>query len=184
MKAFGLILAVAILMFGFSAPEKETVFKGRVILNSQDIDYSSVFIIEFRMGASIIARAGVKRDSTYEINVKTNKTFDVYYHGVSIPLTYQQTVDSTSEDTILLNLRIPKDYKFLSGKAICPKCSKYDQTIPISYGLKEKIVYVRRINKKGDTKSTTDYKNEYYDGGCTTSDIAAKYHCKRDKIEF
>lgn len=99
-------------------------------------------------------------------------------------VTYQKTIEPSSEDTILLNLEIPKDYKFLSGKAICPKCSKYDQTIPINYGLKEKIVYVRRINKKGDTKSTTDYKNEYYDGGCTTSDIAAKYHCKRDKIEF
>ena len=184
MKSFGLIIAFAFLMFGFSAPEKETVFKGRVILNSQDIDYSSIFIIEFRMGSTVIAETGIHKDGTYEINVKTNKAVDVYYRGISIPRTYQQTTEPTSEDTILLDLTIPKDYKFLSGKAICPKCSKHDQTIPISYGLKAKVVYVKRIHKKADTTLTTDYKNEYYDGGCTTSDIAAKYHCKRDKIEF
>jgi hypothetical protein len=115
--------------------------------------------------------------------VKTDKAVDMYYRGIGVTDTYLQTIRPSIQDTVSFNFKLPKAYKKILGKAICPKCSKHDQTVPIRYGLGTAIV-ICRINRKGDTIQTPYDDKNYYDGGCVTSSIDPHYFCKRDQIKF
>lgn len=139
--------------------------------------------IEFRVDNLVIAKSILQQDGIFKISAKADKEFDIYYRGIGVENTYVQTIKPTDNDTVSLTFKVPKDYKKHFGKAVCPKCNKHDQTVPIRYGLESTIV-IQHVDSKGDT-TLIPYDNKYYyDGGCVTSDINPKYFCKRDKVKF
>lgn len=164
------------------SPNKETIFIGTVKTDINKQDNVIGLYIEFRIDTLVIARSVIQQDGSFKISATADNEFDIYYKGVGVVDTYIQTIKPIDRDTVLLTFRIPKDYEEHFGNAVCPKCGKFDQTIPIAYGLKTIVVYEK------DQPAYTTYdgygKKEVYDGGCVTSEIAPKYYCKRDKIKF
>lgn len=173
---------LTILILGFSTPKNETIFIGKVTTDTKNKDNVMGLYIEFRIDTLVIAKNIIQQNGTFKISATADKEFDIYYRGIGVGDTYVQTIKPTDKDTVSLTFKIPKDYKKHFGKAVCSKCNKHDQTIPIIYGLKTIVVYTK------DQPSYTTYdgfgKKEIYDGGCVTSDIAPKFFCKRDKIKF
>ena len=176
------LIILTILTLGFATPKKETIFIGTVTTDVKNKDNVLGLYIEFRIDEGVIARSIIKQDGTFKISAMADKDFDIYYRSLGIGATYVQTIKPTDQDTVLLTLKLPKNYKKYFGKTICPKCNKHDQTIPIVYGLKTIVVYTK------DQPAYTTYdghgKKEIYDGGCGTSDISPKFFCKRDEIKF
>ncbi len=173
---------LTILTLGFSTPKKETIFIGTVTTDTKNKDNIFGLFIEFRVDTLVIARNIIQQDGSFKISATADKEFDIYYRGIGVGDTYIQTIKPTDKDTVSLTFKVPKDYKKHFGKAVCPKCNKHDQTVPIIYGLKTIVVYTT------DQPPYTTYdgygKKEIYDGGCVTSDIDPKFFCKRDKIKF
>ena len=156
---------------------------GTVKTDTENNDNIFGLYIEFRVDTLVIARNIIQQDGTFKISATADKDFDIYYRGIGVGDTYVQTIKPTEKDTVSLTFKVPRDYKKYFGKAVCPKCNKHDQTIPIRYGL-ETAIMVQHITSKGDTIYTPYDNKKYYDGGCVTSDIDPKYFCKRDKIKF
>jgi hypothetical protein len=179
-----LILTIlSILSLGLKAPQKETIFLGTVTTDTLNKHNIFGLWIEFRVDSETIARSLVQQDGTFKMTAKADKEFDIYYAGLGVGDTYLQTMKPTFKDTVLLNFKIPKNYKKLFGKAVCPKCHKLNQTIPIRYGEGSAIVF-QHIDAKGDTILLPFNRKNYYTGTCITSDLDPKYYCKRDKIKF
>ena len=174
---------LTILTLGFVTPKKETIFIGTVTPDSKNKENIFGLYIEFRVDTLVIARNIIQQDGTFKISALADKEFDIYYRGIGVGDTYVQTIKPTDKDTVLLTIKVPKDYKKRFGKAVCLKCNKHDQTVPIRYGLGSAIV-IQHVDNKDDTTYTPYDKKNYYDGGCVTSDIDPKYFCKRDKIKF
>lgn len=174
---------LTILTLGFTTPKKETIFIGTVTTKTENKGNVLGLCIELRIDTVVIARNTIQQDGTFKLSAPADKEFDVYYHGPGVRDTYVQSVKPTDEDTISLTFKLPKDYKKHFGKAICPKCNKHDQTVPIRYGLGSARVN-QQIDSKGDTTYTPYDKKNYFDGSCVTSDIDPKYFCKRDNIKF
>lgn len=174
---------LTIFTLGFITPKKETIFIGTVTTDYKNKENIFGLYIEFRIDSLVIARNIIQQDGTFKISTTADKEFDIYYCGIGVGDTYLQTFKPTSKDTVSITFKIPKNYKKKYGKAVCPKCNKKDQTIPIRYGWGSAIV-IQHINSKGDTANTPYYKKNYYDGGCVTSYIDPKYFCERDKIKF
>lgn len=174
---------LTILTLGLTTPKKETIFTGTVTTDTKNKDNVFGLYIEFRIDTVVIAGTIIQKDGTFKILATADKEFDMYYRGVGVGDTYVQTIKPTDKDTVSLTFKVPKDYKKHLGKAICPKCHKHDQTLPIRYGLGSAKV-IQHVDSKGDTTYTHYDKKNYYDGGCVTSDIDPKYFCKRDKVKF
>jgi len=174
---------LTIFTLSFITPKKETIFIGTITTDLNNKDNIFGLYIEFRIDTLVIARNIIQQDGTFKISATADKKFDIYYCGIGVGDTYLQTIKPTSKDTVSITFKIPKNYKKYFGKAVCPKCNKKAQTIPIRYGWGSAIV-IQHINSKGDTTNTPDHKKNYYDGGCVTSQIHPKYYCKRDKIKF
>lgn len=172
-----------ILTLCFATPKKETIFIGTVKTDTKNVDYIFGLLIEFRDENLVIAKNFVQQDGTFNISATADKEFDIYYRGIGVVDTYIQTIKPTENDTVLLTINIPNDYKKHFGKAVCPKCNKHDQTVRIRYGLRSAIV-IQRIDSKGDTTLTPYDNKNFYDGGCVSSEISPKYFCKRDNVKF
>lgn len=182
MKTLSLTI-LTIFTFSFATPKKETIFIGKVTTYTENKENIFGLYIEFRVDTLVIARNIIQQDGTFKISATADKDFDIYYRGIGVGDTYVQTIKPTDKDTVSLAFNVPKEYKKHFGKTICPKCNKHDQTVPIRYGLGSAIV-IQHIDSKGDTIYTPYDKNNYYEGGCVTSNIGPKYFCKRDKIKF
>ncbi len=176
------LILLAFLAIGLTTPKKKTVFIGTVSTESRYKDLLLGLQFEFRIDTIIIARNKILQGQSFKIEVISEKEMDVYYRGVGVIETFVGTIKPTDEDTILMNFKIPKNYKKHFGKAVCPKCNKHDLTIPIKYGLK--TIVVNTENKPTHKIYKSYGKKEVYDGGCATSDFNPKYYCKRDKIKF
>lgn len=177
-----LLSLLTILTLGFQTPKKETIFIGKVTIDSDIKDNIYGLLIEFRVDTIAIARYTFQQEGNFKIAVNADKAFEIFYRGPGISDTYVQTIKPTDNDTVLLNIKIPRDYKKHLGKIICPKCSKHDKTIPIIYGLKAIAVYEK--NQPDYTTYIGSGKQEIFDGGCVTSEIDAQFFCKRDGIRF
>ena len=182
MKKLALTI-LTILTLSFMIPKEETIFIGRVTSDTKTRGNILGLIIEFRVDTLVIARKVVQQDGSFKISASADKEFDIYYRGIGVGETYILTIKPTNKDTVSLTFQIPKDYKKIFGKAVCPKCNKHDQTVPIRYGLESAIV-IQHVDAKGDITYKPYDKKNYYAGDCVTSDIDPKYFCKRDKIKF
>jgi len=178
-----IVTLLTLLTLGLTLPKKETIFLGMVTTDTVNKDNISGLWIEFRVDTLTIARGLVQRDGGFKITAKSDEEFDIYYAGLGIDYTYLQTLKPTIKDTVFLNFNIPKNYKKHFGKAVCPKCHKHDQTLPIRYGEGTAIV-VQHVDAKGDTIRLPFDRKNYYAGTCITSDLDPEYFCKRDKIKF
>lgn len=175
----GIQILLAILLFGVKTTPNETEYLGEI---HTEEDLYGLFI-EFRVDSEVIAKTSIQKDGTFKLKSSIKQDFDLYYYGIGVNETYVQTVSPSQLDSVILTFNLPKKYKKHFGKVICPKCNKPDQTIPIRYGLKT-LEYIQSVNSKGDTILTTKNRLEYYDGGCSTSNIDPQYFCKRDLISF
>lgn len=182
MKKLTLII-LTIFTLGFITPKKNTIFIGTVISNEENKNDIAGLIIDFRIDTLVIAQSIVEENGKFKISASSAKEFDVFYRGIGIGENYATTIKPTENDTVKFTIEIPRKYKKKWRKAVCPKCSKHDQTVPIRYGLGTEIVYLQ-IDKKGDTTYISYDKNNYYNGGCVHSDISPKYFCRRDKLKF
>jgi hypothetical protein len=182
MKIF--ILAILITLSSvFSLLIKETTFIGKVTTNKNNKNYVLGLCIEFRVDTIVIAKGFVEENGTFKITSPVSNKIDIYYHGIGVQDTYVKTIRPTDEDTVILNLTIPKEYKRYFGKAVCPKCNKANKTIPIVYGLGSAVL-IKHSDNKGDTTQIPYDNKSYYAGSCVTSDIDPKFFCKRDMIKF
>ncbi len=178
-----LLTILTIWTLGFVVTKKETIFIGTIKTDPKNKDNILGLFIEFRVDTFVIARNIIEQNGTFKISATADKEFDIYYLGIGVADTYIQTIKPTDKDTVSLTFEIPKKYKKHFRKAVCPKCNKHDQTVPIHYGLGSAIVI--QLVDSIDKKTYTPYdKKNYYDGGCLTSEIDPKYFCRRDKIKF
>lgn len=177
-----ILVILAALCFSFTEHKEITVYVGQIAIDSKDWDNESQLFIEFRIDTQLIARDALHPNGTFAISASKNIEFDIYCSGIGVRDVYLQTVKPTNENKVLLNIKIPKDYVMHKKKAVCPKCSEYDQTIPIIYGLQTIVVFTK--NPPPYTTYDGYGRKEVYDGGCVTSEISPRYYCKRDKLKF
>ncbi|NVO12282.1 MAG: hypothetical protein HXX16_20160 [Bacteroidales bacterium] len=177
------ILTLAIALLGFSLSNRDKIIIGRINLDPTLTAYLDLLIIELKDSTLVVGRTNVNQDGTFCLRVNSNRPLDLFYYGLGINETYMQTLFPSNADSIIISLKIPKEYNKKGRKVVCPKCMKNDNTIPITYGLHATVI-VQHISPKGDTTYTPYSKKEYYEGGCVTSEIDPKYFCKRDKIKF
>lgn len=172
---------VLISIVSFVSPTKETVVTGTITLNSNDSSYVNLLSIEFRIDSTVIAKTRIQKGGRYVAAIKTDKPVDMYCTGFGFTDTYIQTIRPSAEDTVSVNFKIPRAYKKFLWKAVCPKCSRHDQTINIVHG---RAIVFTHMNNKGEKVFVPYNRKHYYDGGCVTSDTDPKYFCKRDQIKF
>ncbi|MCL9806572.1 hypothetical protein NAT51_13635 [Flavobacterium amniphilum] len=177
-----ILMLLSLLFLGFYKPEKRTVYTGTVTIDPKYKDEIAYLNIEFRDHKKAVAGNMLQQDCSFRITTKANKELDIYYTGMGIGDTYLQTVKPTDKDSVFLSFKIPKEYQKKAGKAICPKCNKQDKTITIAYGFKSIVIYAE--NQPPYTTYEGYGKEEVYDGGCNSSEISAKFFCKRDAIKF
>ena len=183
MKIFFLIM-FSILTFAISAQTDQTIYIGQITVDSPQSKNDLLgVLIEFRLDTVVIASDVVKQDGKFRISAATTKPFDIYYRGIGVGETFVQTIQTSGKDTIFLNWNLPKVYKKRLGKALCPKCNTYRETIPILYGMNSAILIQTRDSNGKKIFSQYDEKN-YYDGNCVTTSLDPQFFCKRNLIKF
>lgn len=174
------IWIVLFLSFEFASAQNTTVFIGKVYTDRKNkAAISNGGLIEFKTDTLVTAKEFV-REGCFLISATTDRALDIFYLETGAPDMYIQTVQPTIKDTVSLNFTISRRYKKRMGRAVCPKCNRHDQTIPIHYGMKTITVY---NNPPPYTTYDGFGRKEIYDGGCN-SHSSPKYRCKRDKINF
>lgn len=161
---------------------QQVYIRGDFVLQEKHQDILPDILLELRRDTIVLGRSSLKPTGSFEMTVPAFSSADLFYKGISIPEVYICTVNLQGEDSLMLNIRIPREYSKERNCIICPKCHQHDQNIPIEYGLKTIVV-----NKRKKLPYTTyqGYGNrEIYDGGCVTSPIGPRYYCKRDQIQF
>lgn len=184
MKPISLTL-LAILIFAFVAPKKETVFIGKISTTQNNKTPVLGILIEIRVDTTVIAKTTTDKFGAFKVSVSTSKEFDIYFCGVGTHQTFVQSVPPTDKDSVLMLFKMPKDYIMKFGRAYCPKCKKHDMTLPIRFTSPTTEVFVK-IDSNGDTIRTNYDRKYYYEGsgGCIGSEFDPKYYCKRDKIKY
>ena len=178
-----ILLINAILNLGFMTPKKEVFILGTFITNEKNKDNILGLTIEFRVDTIVIAKSLIQQNRTFKIATNVEKEFDIYYYGIGVGDTYLVTIKPNEKDTLALTFNVPKEYKKKFGKTVCPKCNKYDQTVPIRYG-DNAVILVQSADNDGNKTIRQYDKKNYYAGTCVTSDIDPKYYCIRDNIKF
>jgi hypothetical protein len=174
---------LTILTLGFSTPKRETIYLGRVTINSEvKNDYLGLFI-EFRVDTVVIAKSNLKKDGSFKISFTTDKEFDVYYRHLAGQDCFIQTIKPSDKDTVKLNFVFPTLYEKEINEVVCPKCNKHDQTIPILYRGQGSVELFELVDSIGN-KTFVPYDKTNYYAGCTFSRYDPKYFCKRDKTKF
>jgi len=161
----------------------ETVITGTVKTNLTTPRSILGLTISLRNEHTVIDQCFVESDGTFKLKAIIDRELDLYYRGVGIDTTYIQKISPTDKDTIRLIVVIPGIYKKRWGHAVCPKCNRSDQTVPIQYGLGTTSI-AQEINKHGDTTLLPYNKKKYFAGTCIRSLLDPKYFCRRDKIKF
>ena len=183
-KKILLLLSISFLFLGLTN-QRETIIKGTVKTeNANKKNNVGLLQLELRENSLVKGQTIIQMDGTFIMRAKLDKDADLFYKGIGINgEVFIQTLQQTSSDTIFLTIEIPKNYTKKWGKAVCPKCNKQDQTLPIKYGLGSAIL-VRHIDKNRDTTYLPYNNKKYFDGNDITSDLDPKYFCKRDNIKF
>lgn len=164
-------------------PNPSTVIIGKITSDPANADDLLGLRVAFQYGDSMLAGAMVNADGEFEVAIAIHEPIDVYYQGIGVAKTFVQTIPPATQDTLWLNWQLPKRYPKRGRRAICPKCNRFDQTIPIRYGLGEDVVKVS-VDRMDDTMATPAAKKEHLNGGCLTSGFDPKFYCKRDGVRF
>ena len=177
------ILTIIFLTLGQTNSERVIIIKGTVMTGNVNKNNIDGLLLELRAKDFVMGQTFII-GSSFTMRAKFDKDGDLFYKGIGVNgETFIQTLKLTSSDTIYLTIEIPKQYEKKWGRAVCPKCHKHDQTLPIEYGLGSAIV-VRYIDKNRDTTYLPYNKKKYFDGNDVTSELDPKYFCKRDNIKF
>lgn len=72
--------------------------------------------------------------------------------------------------------------KNASGKTICPKCNKTDETREVVYGIAPVVREI--IDDAGNITYSPIVGGKYHMGSCVGSAQGPQWHCNRDDIFF
>jgi len=176
-----LILIATLLAFG--PKSSETVIFGQVSADEETRTNIVGVQVDVKLGTTVIATGFIGENLTFTIPVVFDKTVDLYYKSIGVEDAFLQSVSPTELDTIKIAIQLPKTYEKKLGKAVCPKCNKTDQTVPIRFGMGSAML-VTHIDLDGNKILLPYDKDNYYAGSCLTSHIDPQYFCKRDEIKF
>lgn len=176
-----LILIATLLTF--SPKSSETVIFGQVTADEKTRVNVVGVQVDVRLDTTVIATGFIGKDLTFTIPAVFDKTVDLYYKSIGVQDAFLQSVSPTELDTIKIAIQLPKTYEKKLGKAICPKCNKTDQIVPIRFGMGSAML-VTHLDLDGNKILLPYDKNYYYAGSCMTSLIDPQYFCKRDEIKF
>ncbi|QJB32516.1 hypothetical protein HF324_14420 [Chitinophaga oryzae] len=123
---------------------------------------------------------------TYSFSGSAPQQVDVLYSSLGISANaYLKTIDLTgAADTTRITLILPAPGQLdASGKTICPKCNKSDETIVVlNSGITAKVTKI--VDKNGNVTYSPIVGNIYYMGSCVGTTMDPGWHCKRDNIFF
>lgn len=167
-------------------PPGKKVVSGRLKADkSWDYDHTFSQVV-LKSKGKIIGRSNITAQGTftYTFPDRIPKQVDIHYTelGMGTDMYLQHVELTDTPDTMQLTIPVPAPTGTDStGKTICPKCKKPDETRQLVYGDGQ---LVTKIRKWGRVTYSPIVKNKYYMGTCIRPAQGPKWHCNRDDIFF